>query len=69
MKIGMSNFFADQDLVVYPPMKIVLFGVFVGFFFVLPMYMLDKFVLPQLNSMKQFYANEGQTVQNMFPQQ
>ena len=42
-------------------MKLVLLAVFVFFFVVLPMYMLNALLLPELNALRQTYANAGQT--------
>jgi len=43
-------------------MRLILFGIFGAVFVILPFYLLNTMVMPELNSMQQFYAHEGQIV-------
>lgn len=45
-------------------MKLLLLGVFVLAFAVLPMYLLDALVMPQLDSLKQVYAHAEDVANN-----
>lgn len=52
-------------MLLLPPMKFMLLGMFVLFFVFLPFYTLNTLVMPQLMSMEHFYSHEDQTVQSM----
>jgi len=46
-------------------MRWVLLGIFVFFFFIVPMYALNTLVMPELNSLKTTYANADTTAENI----
>ena len=46
-------------------MKFIFVGIFIFFFVMIPMYLLNTIVMPALNSLEYSYANQGQTVQSM----
>jgi hypothetical protein len=50
-------------------MKSLLIGVVVAAFAFLPVFILQTLVMPQMLQLKQSYAQAGQTVQALFPQQ
>lgn len=40
-------------------MRLMLLGVLILFFVVLPMYLLNAVIMPELNGLQNFYANSG----------
>ena len=42
-------------------MKFLLVAIFVFFFVAMPMYLLNTFVMPQVQNLQQVYANAGHT--------
>jgi type II secretory pathway component PulF len=40
-------------------MRLLLYGIFIAFFVLLPMYVLNTMVMPEMVSMQQFYSHES----------
>ena len=46
-------------------MRYIFFAVLVGFFTVIPLYLLNVLVMPEINGMENFYSNIGQNANRL----
>jgi hypothetical protein len=46
-------------------MRVIVLGLFVAFFAVMPVYLLNSFVLPELNTIQQMYSQAGEIARHV----
>jgi hypothetical protein len=64
-KISMSNFSPHVSLLLLQAMRFIFLFIFIFFFVIMPMYLLNTFVMPEINGIESSYANAGKMADNI----